>query len=316
MKTIELLKVTFILILLNGSLFIKSVYAQWTYEQKFNTLPDVNLNGQDGWSKTSEMANELIVSTDTAARYEGAKGLLISGYTVHQRTISDFTSGILYFALKVKTTNSSDDGPHFTLKNGSNYIFVIKSYMLGGILKLQYFSNNTYTSIQTISTNTWYLIGINFDGANHRYAYNINNGSWSSWLETGTPGQTTANGITIGCDSWEGYFDYISPNYLSYTPPAPPTPTTVDWNNSNVQEITLAADRSLVFANGNSGGLYTFIIKQDGTGGKNIIWPSNIGWVVGTAPTLTATPNAIDIIKFVYDGSHYLATGVTLDIRY
>ncbi|NTW33310.1 MAG: immunoglobulin domain-containing protein, partial [Bacteroidetes bacterium] len=28
------------------------------------------------------------------------------------------------------------------------------------------------------------------------------------------------------------------------------SPTTVDWNNSNVQEITLAADRSLVFANG------------------------------------------------------------------
>ncbi|NTW31244.1 MAG: immunoglobulin domain-containing protein [Bacteroidetes bacterium] len=93
------------------------------------------------------------------------------------------------------------------------------------------------------------------------------------------------------------------------------TPATVDWNNSNVQEITLAADRSLIFANGKSGGVYTFIIKQDATGGKTIIWPTDVKWVDSSTPTLSPTGNTVDIIKFVYDGINYFETGRALNIH-
>ncbi|NTW33082.1 MAG: hypothetical protein HGB12_10725 [Bacteroidetes bacterium] len=94
-----------------------------------------------------------------------------------------------------------------------------------------------------------------------------------------------------------------------------PTPATVDWNNSNVQEITLSTDRSLTFTNGKNGGLYTLIIKQNATGGLTFTWPSNVKWAGGVAPTLTFTPNAIDIIKFIYDGTNYLDYGIRMDIK-
>ncbi|NTW31245.1 MAG: LamG domain-containing protein [Bacteroidetes bacterium] len=86
-----------------------------------------------------------------------------------------------------------------------------------------------------------------------------------------------------------------------------PTPATVDWNNSNVQEITLSACRSLTFINGKSGGVYKLIIKQDATGGRLVTWPSDVKWTsVDIAPTLTVTPSVVNIVKFIYDGTSYL----------
>ncbi|NTW31658.1 MAG: LamG domain-containing protein [Bacteroidetes bacterium] len=94
-----------------------------------------------------------------------------------------------------------------------------------------------------------------------------------------------------------------------------PTPAIVDWNKSNVQEITLTSLRSLTFANGMSGGVYTLIIKQDGTGGRTLTWPTGIKWTGGTPPSLTTSSNVINVIKFVFDGTDYIETGILLDVR-
>ncbi|NTW31037.1 MAG: LamG domain-containing protein [Bacteroidetes bacterium] len=93
-------------------------------------------------------------------------------------------------------------------------------------------------------------------------------------------------------------------------------PATVDWNNSNVQEITLSANRSFTFTNGKSGGLYTLLIKQNATGGWTVSWPANVGWIDAVEPTLTSAPNTIDIIKFVFDGTNYLENGKSLNIHF
>jgi len=50
------------------------------------------------------------------------------------------------------------------------------------------------------------------------------------------------------------------------------------------------------------------IVKQDAVGGRTIVLPassivSNSG---GGAVTLTATPNAVDVLTFIYDGTNYL----------
>ncbi|NTW33083.1 MAG: hypothetical protein HGB12_10730, partial [Bacteroidetes bacterium] len=88
-------------------------------------------------------------------------------------------------------------------------------------------------------------------------------------------------------------------------------PASVDWNYSNVQEITLTKDRTLTFSNGKNGGLYTLIIKQDSNGGWSVTWPSNIKWTgAGTPPVLSTSANAVDVIKFVYDGTDFLETGI------
>ncbi|NTW31248.1 MAG: LamG domain-containing protein [Bacteroidetes bacterium] len=90
--------------------------------------------------------------------------------------------------------------------------------------------------------------------------------------------------------------------------------TTVNWNNSNVQEVTLTACRSFTFANGKSGGAYSLIIKQDGTGGRVVTWPANIKWVDSSEPAIATSPNKINIIKFIFDGTNYLETGRSLNI--
>ncbi|NTW33483.1 MAG: LamG domain-containing protein [Bacteroidetes bacterium] len=94
------------------------------------------------------------------------------------------------------------------------------------------------------------------------------------------------------------------------------TPAIVDWNISNVQEITLSENRALTFTNGKSGGLYTFIIKQNSLGGRTVTWPPDVKWSgTGAAPALSIAANAADIIKFVYDGTNYLENGTTFNIH-
>ncbi|NTW31031.1 MAG: hypothetical protein HGB12_00075 [Bacteroidetes bacterium] len=93
------------------------------------------------------------------------------------------------------------------------------------------------------------------------------------------------------------------------------SPAAVNWNNSNVQEITLTTDRLFTFTNGKSGAIYTLIIKQNATGGWKVSWPSNVKWIGGTAPTLTSNANAVDMFKFVNDGTNFLGDTPALDIK-
>ncbi|NTW34133.1 MAG: hypothetical protein HGB12_16200 [Bacteroidetes bacterium] len=93
------------------------------------------------------------------------------------------------------------------------------------------------------------------------------------------------------------------------------TPAIVDWNNSNVQEITLSANRSFTFTNGKSGGVYSLFIKQNSTGGWNITWPADIKWAGGITPTFTTTAGAVDLVKFTHDGTNYYESGLMLDLK-
>lgn len=78
----------------------------------------------------------------------------------------------------------------------------------------------------------------------------------------------------------------------------------VDWNNGNVQSVTLGGNRTVTFANPISGGRYVLVFKQDATGSRTITWPT-IKWQGGAAPTLTTTGNKTDLITVIYDGTDY-----------
>ena len=78
---------------------------------------------------------------------------------------------------------------------------------------------------------------------------------------------------------------------------------TVDWNNGNVQEITLASGKTNVFTptNAKAGATYILKIIQGGTSGL-VTWESSgtvVNWSGGTAPTLTATSAAVDIVTLI-----------------
>lgn len=84
---------------------------------------------------------------------------------------------------------------------------------------------------------------------------------------------------------------------------------TIDMTTANVFNITLTGNTSFsmsgVPANGISGSI-NMIITQDTTGGHTVSWPSNVLWPSGTAPNLTTTANAIDVVTlFTVNGGTY-----------
>lgn len=81
-----------------------------------------------------------------------------------------------------------------------------------------------------------------------------------------------------------------------------------NWDNGNTQSVTLGGNRTMAApTNPKDGATYTYIIKQDATGGRTLTW-FTIKWAGGAAPTLTATANKYDIITLKYDGTNYYGT--------
>jgi hypothetical protein len=113
------------------------------------------------------------------------------------------------------------------------------------------------------------------------------------------------------------------------------TTGTLDLNNNNIQEVKTASFNGEIddgnsstadtidFGAGNNhkstmtgACTYTFtapagpaslVLKlvQDATGSRVATWPATVKWSGGTAPTLTTTANAIDIVTFYFDGTNY-----------
>lgn len=77
-----------------------------------------------------------------------------------------------------------------------------------------------------------------------------------------------------------------------------------NWNEGNIQTVTMTGNATFTFSNPQSGASYQIIITQDVTGGRTITWPT-IKWEGGSAPSLTGTANSRDIVTLTYDGSSY-----------
>lgn len=76
---------------------------------------------------------------------------------------------------------------------------------------------------------------------------------------------------------------------------------TIDWDNSNIQTLTLDSDIStLTKSNPIDGAVYTLFLTQGGTGGKTVAWGSDVEWPGGTPPTLSPTAGAVDAVSLVY----------------
>lgn len=79
-----------------------------------------------------------------------------------------------------------------------------------------------------------------------------------------------------------------------------------DWDNSNVQTLTLSGNTNV--SGGTStmkgGSAYTMIIKQSNGGSHTITWDSTYKWEAGSPPTLTVADGSVDIITFICDGTY------------
>jgi hypothetical protein len=83
------------------------------------------------------------------------------------------------------------------------------------------------------------------------------------------------------------------------------TADTINWNNGLKQKSTLTDNCTFTFTD--PPGPCNMILKliQDGTGGRTVTWPASVKWPGGTAPTLSAGGDDIDIVALYFDGTNY-----------
>ncbi len=76
----------------------------------------------------------------------------------------------------------------------------------------------------------------------------------------------------------------------------------------NVFTVTLGGNRTLDNpTNPVAGGIYTWVITQDGTGSRTLAYGAAFKWPAGIAPTLSVAIGAVDMISAVYTGTTYKA---------
>lgn len=78
-----------------------------------------------------------------------------------------------------------------------------------------------------------------------------------------------------------------------------------DLNSGVVATVALGGNRTLDNPiNLANSATYILFVKQDSVGGRTLAFGSRFKWPGGTAPTLTTTANAIDMITFISDGTN------------
>jgi len=82
--------------------------------------------------------------------------------------------------------------------------------------------------------------------------------------------------------------------------------SSISWNldTAPFATVTLGGNRTLANPPLVQPGNYVLIVKQDGTGSRTLSYGSNFKWPSGSAPTLSAAANAIDMLSFVCDGTN------------
>jgi len=82
----------------------------------------------------------------------------------------------------------------------------------------------------------------------------------------------------------------------------------LDFSDANtlVLDLDLAGtDVTFVLNNAVAGGMYGIKIIQSSTP-VNVIWPASVLWPGGTAPTITASDDAVDYVTLFFDGTNFL----------
>ena len=92
---------------------------------------------------------------------------------------------------------------------------------------------------------------------------------------------------------------------------------TISWDASAIQvaQVTLGGNRTFAApTNLIDGAFYALVIIQDGTGSRTATFNSVFKFAAATAPTLTTTANARDILVFQSNGTNLYESGRSLNL--
>ena len=91
---------------------------------------------------------------------------------------------------------------------------------------------------------------------------------------------------------------------------------TPDFAVANNFSVTLGGNRTLAnpsnLVAGQSGSIF---ITQDGTGSRTLAYGSNFKFPGGTAPTLTTTANAVDVLAYYVESASRITARLVADVK-
>ena len=82
---------------------------------------------------------------------------------------------------------------------------------------------------------------------------------------------------------------------------------TLDCTSSNVFTTTLNENTTLVASNPTTGQTINVLLTQGSTA-RTVSWPASFKWPDGTAPSVTASANAVDLLVATFIGSNWYAS--------
>lgn len=198
----------------------------WTYEQKFNSLTDGDLGGQDSWSAID---GSPVLNVQTSSTYEGAKALscVFSSTNLesdYRRDITGISDGNFYVAYKVSTILSGGSSFVALKDTGGSFVMYIKlpGGATGGALLIGTNAADVTVDGGAFSNDTWYVFNVEFDDTAQNNKYRCRSfrggswGSWTAWSDT-VAAYTSITTIRILSSSGDGggahtlYWDTITP---------------------------------------------------------------------------------------------------------
>lgn len=87
------------------------------------------------------------------------------------------------------------------------------------------------------------------------------------------------------------------------------TTKTLSLTSGTFQTVTLTGNCTFTMPTATAGQSFILIVSQDATGGRTATFTS-VKWPLGTAPTITATASATDILSFVSNGTSWFGSAV------
>jgi len=131
-------------------------------------------------------------------------------------------------------------------------------------------------------------------------------------VQTVTPG---ANTITASMFNSNTSFEF--PTQLYVAEATLTDGATINWNleTQQVAKVTLGGNRTLAApTNQQAGAFCALMIIQDSTGSRTLSFNSAYKFNAGTAPTLTTTASAKDLLVFRSDGTNLYEVGRSLNV--
>lgn len=131
-------------------------------------------------------------------------------------------------------------------------------------------------------------------------------------VQTVTPGANT-----ITADMFNSNTSFEFPTQLYVAEATLTDGATINWNleTQQVAKVTLGGNRTLAApTNQQAGAFCALMIIQDSTGSRTLSFNSAYKFNAGTAPTLTTTASAKDLLVFRSDGTNLYEVGRSLNV--